>query len=45
MRKRALETCDPSCVPRAARPFFIPVVHSPLETMGYVAALELRDTW
>jgi hypothetical protein len=27
---RALDTCEPSCVPEAARPFFIPVVHSPL---------------
>jgi hypothetical protein len=23
----ALDTCEPSCVPGAARPFFIPVVH------------------
>jgi hypothetical protein len=29
-RERALKICDPSCVPGAARPFFIPVVHSPL---------------
>jgi hypothetical protein len=29
-------------VPGAARPFFIPVVHSPLGAMGYVAAPELR---
>jgi hypothetical protein len=27
--ERALKTCEPSCVPRVARPFFIPVVHSP----------------
>jgi hypothetical protein len=46
---RALDTCEPSCVTEAARPFFIPVVHSPL---GYVAAPELsslggeaRATW
>jgi hypothetical protein len=37
-RGRALDTCEPSCVPGAARPFFIPVVHSPLGAMGYVAA-------
>jgi hypothetical protein len=29
-RDRALDTCEPSCVPGAARPFFIPVVRSPL---------------
>jgi hypothetical protein len=36
-RDRALDTCEPSCVPRAARPFFIPTVHSPLGAVGYVA--------
>jgi hypothetical protein len=40
-RNRALDTCEPSCVPGAARPFFIPVVHSPLGAVGYVAAPEL----
>jgi hypothetical protein len=30
MRERAIETREPSCVPRAARPFFILVVHSSL---------------
>jgi hypothetical protein len=40
-RDRALDTCEPSCVPGAARPFFIPVVHSPLGAVGYVAAPEL----
>jgi hypothetical protein len=51
-RDCALDTCEPSCVPEAGRPFFIPVVHSPLGAVGYVAALELsfqggeaRDTW
>jgi hypothetical protein len=51
-RNRALDTCEPSCVPEAARPFFIPVVHSPLGVVGYVAAPELssrggkaRATW
>jgi hypothetical protein len=33
----ALETCGPSCMPMAARPFFIPVVHNPLGAVGYVA--------
>jgi hypothetical protein len=51
-RDRALDTCEPSCVPRAARPFFIHVVHSPLGAVGYVAAPDLssrggesRATW
>jgi hypothetical protein len=39
----ALDTCEPSCVPGATRPFFIPVVHSPLGAMGYVAAPELSS--
>jgi hypothetical protein len=37
-RERTLETCEPSCVPGATGPFFIPVVHSPLGAVGYVAA-------
>jgi hypothetical protein len=54
-RDCALDTCEPSYVPGAARHFFIPVVHSPLGVMGYVAAPEptsagrrgpeLRNTW
>jgi hypothetical protein len=51
-RDRALDTCEPSCVLGAARPFFIPVVHSTLGAVGYVAAPELssrrgeaRATW
>jgi hypothetical protein len=40
---RALDTCEPSYEPRAARPFFIPVVHSLLWAVGYVAALELSS--
>jgi hypothetical protein len=40
-RDHALDTCEPSCVPRAARPFFIPVVHNPLGAVGYMAAPEL----
>jgi hypothetical protein len=53
--ERALETRDLSYVPRAAKPFFIHVVHSPPGAMGHVAAPELtstrrrgpelRDTW
>jgi hypothetical protein len=39
--EQPLETCEPSCVPGAARFFFIPVVHNPLEAVGYVAAPEL----
>jgi hypothetical protein len=34
----ALESCEPSCVPGAARPFFIYVVHNPLGAVGYMAA-------
>jgi hypothetical protein len=30
-RDRALDTCEPSCVPVAAMPLFIPVVHTPLD--------------
>jgi hypothetical protein len=40
-RDRGLDTCEPSCVSGAARSFFIPVVHSPLGAVGYVAAPEL----
>jgi hypothetical protein len=39
-RDRALDTCEPSCIPGVARPFFIPMVHSPLGAVGYVAAPE-----
>jgi hypothetical protein len=42
-RNRALDTCEPSCVPGAATPFFIPVVHSPLGAVRYVAAPELSS--
>jgi hypothetical protein len=42
-RDRALDTCEPSCVPRAVRSFFIPVVHSPLGAVGYMAAPELSS--
>jgi hypothetical protein len=37
----ALETLEFSCVPRAARPFFLPVVHSPPGVVGHMAAPEL----
>jgi hypothetical protein len=40
---RALDTCEPRCVTGAARPFFIPVVDSPLGAMWYVAAPELSS--
>jgi hypothetical protein len=30
----ALDTCEPSCMLGAARPFFIPVVHNPLGSWG-----------
>jgi hypothetical protein len=43
IRDRALDTCEPSCVPGAARPFFIYVVHSPLGVVRYVAAPELTS--
>jgi hypothetical protein len=42
-RDRALDTCEPSCVHVAARPFFIPVVHSALGVVRYVAAPELSS--
>jgi hypothetical protein len=42
-RGRALESYEPSCVPGAARPFFIFVVHSPLGAVRYVAAPELSS--
>jgi hypothetical protein len=36
-------TRDRACMPGAARSFFIPVVHSPLGGVRYVAALELSS--
>jgi hypothetical protein len=42
-RNRALDTCEPSCVPGAARPFFILVVYGPPGAVGYVAAPELSS--
>jgi hypothetical protein len=39
----AFKTCEPNYVPGEVRPFFIPVVHSPLGVMGYVAAPELSS--
>jgi hypothetical protein len=41
MYERVLETREPSCMSRAAKPFFIHVVHSPLGVVGHVAAPEL----
>jgi hypothetical protein len=40
---RALDTCESSYVPGAARPFFIPMIHSPLGAVGYVAASKLSS--
>jgi hypothetical protein len=40
---RALDTCEHNCVPRAARPFFIPLVHNPLGAVGYVVAPNLSS--
>jgi hypothetical protein len=42
-RDRALDTCESSCVPGAARHFFIPVVHNLLGAVGYVASPELSS--
>jgi hypothetical protein len=42
-RDRTLDTCEASCVPEAARHFFIHVVHNPLGAVGYVAAPELSS--
>jgi hypothetical protein len=33
-RDRTLDTYEPNCVSEAARPFFIPVIHSPLGPWG-----------
>jgi hypothetical protein len=33
-RDRAMDTCEPSCMPEVARPFFIHVVHNPLGAWG-----------
>jgi hypothetical protein len=43
MHKRALETRESICVPRTAKPFFIPMVHGPLRVLGHVAAPELSS--
>jgi hypothetical protein len=41
MHEHAVEICKPSCMPRAAKPFFILVVHSMPGAVGHVAAPEL----
>jgi hypothetical protein len=41
MHEHALKTCEPSCVPRVAKHFFIPVTHCLSGAVGYVAASEL----
>jgi hypothetical protein len=43
MHECALETRESSYVPRAAKPFFIPVLHSPPGVVGHVAALEAQS--
>jgi hypothetical protein len=42
-RDRDLDTYESSYVPRTAKPFFIPVFHSPLGALWYVTALELSS--
>jgi hypothetical protein len=42
-RDLALETCELSYVPGVARPFSVPMVHSPLGAVGYVVAPELSS--
>jgi hypothetical protein len=37
-RDHALDTYEPSCMPGAARSFFIPVVHNPLGVVGYMTS-------
>jgi hypothetical protein len=39
-RVHALETCEPSCIPRLARHFFIPDARGTLRVMEHVAVLE-----
>jgi hypothetical protein len=41
MHERAVETREPTCVPRAAKIFFIRVVHSPSGAVEHVVAPEL----
>jgi hypothetical protein len=41
MHERALETREPSCMLREAKPFFIRMVHSLTGAMGHVVAPEL----
>jgi hypothetical protein len=41
MHEHVLKTHEPSYVPRAAKHFFIPVVHSPTRAVGFVAAPKL----
>jgi hypothetical protein len=36
-----METREPSCMPKAAKPFFIPVVHSPPGAGGHMTTPEL----
>jgi hypothetical protein len=40
MHEHAMEIREANCVPREAKNFFIPVVHSSLGVMGHVTASE-----
>jgi hypothetical protein len=42
-RDRALDTCESSCVPGAARPFFYCCGPQPAGVVGYVTALKLSS--
>jgi hypothetical protein len=42
-RDHTLDTCKPSCMPGVGRPFFIPMIHNPLGTVGYVTAPKLSS--
>jgi hypothetical protein len=39
-RECTLRTCEPSCVPRVAKSFFVLVAHGPLRAMGHMSASE-----
>jgi hypothetical protein len=41
--EQPIKACEPNYVSETAMSFFIPVVHSPLKTVGYVIAPELSS--
>jgi hypothetical protein len=43
MHEHVLETREPSCMPKATKAFFIPMVHSPLRDVGHMEASELSS--